>query len=738
VFTGNPLSENDHEVSTRVDYQVSDKQMFFARYMLVKQIIAVPYSISPNDVLTAGGVGSDDQYNGFTLGDTYLLSGTKVNAFRVYVNRVRAIKPGASMFGPQDVGIHAYTYQPNYLTVNAAQGGFSLGSGNFSENSFAYTTAFGGSHQFAFGGFFTRAIEWSVAQAWSGGSYSIGNTTGLTLGDFILGKVSQLRQANPNPLNLNQNFFGLYAQDTWKINPKLTLTYGVNWSPFLGMSFQQGDLYNFNLGDFYAGKRSTVVAGAPPGFTYPGDPGFPGTSGINSQWGHFDPRIGLAYDPFGDGKTAIRFGAGIAHDFIEQDLHLNTSSALPFRLTVVQSNVNLDNPFPTGDPFPYSYNPKNPVYPGLSTAPCLATLCPPSFLPVPANMRTHAQYSWNLGVQRQITPSLFASATYVGTHIIHIWNAVELNPATYVQGNSTAANVTQRRVLNLASPGSLPLGYITQYDDGGTQGYNGMLLNTTWRNRNGLSLSTNYTLSRCIGLQTINLLNPGANYVHQGYGQNIGPADRNLDSGNCLQDRRHIANITMVYQTPKFSGNAARMLASGWTFGTAFTARSGQPFTVVTGTIQDPATGYGGNSPGTQRPNQILADTSSPSRGQACGQATFCVQWLNRSAFAAPALGNFGGMGYNALAGPGFWQWDMSLSRQFRITEGQRIEVRGEAFNLTNSLRLGNPGGTTTSSMSSNTFGSISADATPPVGVGGGSSTNAPARVMQFALKYIF
>src|SRR5260370_4331698 len=142
VFTGNPLSENDHEVSSRVDYQMSDKQMLFARYMLVKQNIAVPYTLAPNDVLTAGGVGSEDQYNGFTLGDTYVLSGTKVNAFRVYLNRVRAIKPGAGMFGPQDVGVHAFTYQPNYLTVNASNGGFLLGGGNFSQKSFRYTTAF--------------------------------------------------------------------------------------------------------------------------------------------------------------------------------------------------------------------------------------------------------------------------------------------------------------------------------------------------------------------------------------------------------------------------------------------------------------------------------------------------------------------------------------------------------------------------------------------------------------------
>ena len=285
-------------------------------------------------MLTAGGVGANDQFDGFTIGDTYLLSATKVNSARIYLNRISAIIPGASMFGPSNVGINAYTYQPNYLTIPVS-GAFSLGSGNFSENSFAYTTGFGvnddfrvvhGSHQFAFGGFITRSIEWSVAQFSVGRSvYTIGNLTGLGLADFMLGIVSQLRQGNPKIRSTcHQNFVGLYAQDTWKITSRLTLNYGVNWDPFLGMKFEQGDVYNFNLPDYYAGKTSKVVSGAPPGFTLSRDPGFPGKSGVNSQYGHFDPRVGLAWDPFGDGKTAIRVGVGIAHDFIAQDINLNT------------------------------------------------------------------------------------------------------------------------------------------------------------------------------------------------------------------------------------------------------------------------------------------------------------------------------------------------------------------------------------------------------------------------------
>jgi hypothetical protein len=104
----------------------------------------------------------------------------------------------------------------------------------------------------------------------------------------------------------------------------------------------------------------------------------------------------------------------------------------------------------------------------------------------------------------------------------------------------------------------------------------------------------------------------------------------------------------------------------------------------------------------------------------------------------APAAGTFGNMGVNAVPGPGFWQLDIALSRQFRVTEGTRIELRGEAFNLTNSLRLGLPNNNAGLTMSSNTFGSVTTDATPPAGVAGGASTNAPARVMQFALKYVF
>jgi carboxypeptidase family protein len=724
---GNPVHENDHQIPVKVDYQLSAKQALFARYMLSKNIIAIPYTLNPTNVLSANAAGANDLANSLTIGDTYVISPTVVNSFRLSGNRVAAIKPGPQEFGPQDVGINAFTYQPNCLSIPVT-GAFTLGCASTVENSFAYTTTYGvndditfvkGTHQLAFGGFVMRSIEWSVAQAWSGGTYTVnGSVTGTGMSDFFLGNVSQLRQANPNPLNLSQKFLGAYGMDTWKVNPKLTMTYGFNWSPFFAMSFPQSDVYNFSLAKFYAGVKSTVIPAAPPGFSYPGDSGFNGKSGIQSRYWNFDPRVGLAWDVTGQGKTVIRLGAGAAHDFIRQDLHLNTSSVNPFRLTVIQGLTNLDNPwanYPGGNPFPFNYNRNAPVFTPYG-----------GYLPVPPDMKTHEQYTWNFGIQEQLTPSLFFSGSYIGTHIIHVWNAIELNPAANLGSGpctlntasgpvsypvcTTASNVNQRRILNLANPNA-NLGYVTQYDDGGTQGYNGVVLDLRWRHGQSVNLSTNYTWSHCIGLPTISLLNPGANYVHQAY-QNNGTIDRSLDVGDCSGDRRQIFNATALVKTPKFANSVVRAVAGDWSFSTIYQQRSGAPLNIITGS--DVAmNGFQGNN-GTQRPNQILA---SP-----YGDTNSLTNYLNAAAFANPAPGTYGNLGQSTIVGPAYWDWSEAVSRQFQVREGQRIEFRAEAFNVTNSLRRGNPGTTT---GSANTFGRIT------------SSQNGP-RILQFALKYIF
>jgi hypothetical protein len=747
VQYGVPLSENDVQLPVRVDYQLTEKHSLFARYMLATQNDVVPYKLSGNNLLTTTGSGADDKENALALGDTWVISPAVVNSFRLAGNRIGTLNPGTIAIGAPDVGINMYSYLPHVLYLGVS-GAFSIGASSANTTA-KHDTSFGlnddltwihGSHQFAFGAALTRDIMRRTGNAYSMGQFQIGATTGLGLADFELGLVSSLRQQSPNPLNYGQNFLSAYARDTWNITPKLTLNYGLNWEPFTGVSFVHGEVYTFSLAGFSAGQRSTVIPTAPPGFAFPGDPGFSGNSGVKSQWAYFDPRVGLAWDPFGDGKTAIRAGAGIGRDFVNGYTLTNEQSALPFGLSVVSSAVSLDNPYAGGDPYPYNFNPKNPFYPSVAQIPCLANTCAPSFLPIPANFKTLEQYSWNLAVQRQVKPSLFISATYLGTHLIHTQSGVELNPAIYVPGNcaagqygltapgpcTQAGNINQRRVLNLANPQAPPLSTITQYDDGGTQSYNGLLLTTKWRLGQQVNLNANYTWSHCIGMGSGGgALNQAANYLHQGYGQNVYPENRRLDYGTC--GREHIANTTLLFQTPRFSNHIANLLGSDWTFSSILVANSGASFGLTTSAAPDPATGFGASG-SSQRPNQLLADTASPTRGQPCSNAAFCVNWLNPAAFAAPALGTPGNMGAGSLKGPSFWEWDQALSRQFRIREGQKLEVRAEAFNITNSFHPGNPGTT----VGSSTFGIISSDYTAP------SPTTAPARVLQLAMKYIF
>jgi Carboxypeptidase regulatory-like domain len=737
VFTGLPNHQNESQIPVRLDFQGSQAHSFFARYMLTTDNRRVPTELAPDDILTTGsqgpaGVpsGTDDVAHSLTLGHTYVISSSMVNSFRVVGNRISIGKPGPDFFSPQEVGINAYTYVPGYTTVRVLNG-FNVGGGQFVTNVTGGNHSYGlnddftvvrGNHQLAFGGYYLRGGASTVSNSWAVGAQTFtGQFTGVAMGDFFAGRTGTFRQANPNPLNVEQNFAGAYVQDTWRVRD-VTLNFGVKWNPFFAMSFPAGDIYNFSLDRFYAGQRSSVIPNAPPGFTYPGDPGFAGKSGVHSRPNIWDPRFGFAWDVGGDGRTSVRGGAAIARDFIKWDLHQNTSSVSPFRLTVQQANISLDNPWAGYgfNPFPYSYDPSNPVFAPYG-----------SYLPLPPDLKPTTQYSWNLGVQRQLTNGLFASATYIGSRILNLMNAVELNPGMNLGFGActlqtptgpvsypvctNASNVNQRRLLNLANP-SVALGYITGYSDIGWQDYNGLLLDARLNLGTTLNLNANYTLSKCEGLPTPGfgggLLNPGGNTVHQQY-QNNGPADLTIDAGPCPADRRHLFNTTVVYRTPEFSNRVLNAIASDWTASTVLQVRSSGPVNVVTG-ADIALNGFTDNTP-TQRPNVVPGQDFY-------GDRDSLTNYFNIAAFSQPAPGTLGDATFDLLRGPGFWQWDQAFSRSFELGGDQRIELRAEAINLTNTFNKGNPAATLNNPA---TFGRITTAQSTP-------------RIWQFAVKYLF
>jgi hypothetical protein len=275
--------------------------------------------------------------------------------------------------------------------------------------------------------------------------------------------------------------------------------------------------------------------------------------------------------------------------------------------------------------------------------------------------------------------------------------------------------VNERRLLSLQNyaVGRL-LGPLDSFDDGGTSNYNGLVISANRRTGN-LNLSGNYTWSHCIGGSsqsggTANV-NQGSNFTTVVNGRSV-PYDREADYGNCGSDRRHVVRTTAVVQTPQFANRTLRWLASGWRLSNIYGWSTGEYFDIPAGTD---AARTGGNT-GDQRALQVLEDPYSP--GRPTGPRAV---YLNPAAFAVPPTGTLApNRGLMNIVGPNTWQWDAAVSRSFRFRENQSLELRVEAYNVSNSFRPDLP----STSLTNGTIGQI--------------NDSFDTRDMQFALKYIF
>lgn len=703
---------NDHQAVGKIDYQVTANHSVFGRYVAESYKNPHPYTFSPDNLLNATGQGFDNLAQSFAIGDTYLINPNTVNSFRAVANRTATKRSVAEFFSAPDVGINAYSYLPKLMSMTIS-GGFSLG-GNLA--TFRTTTFAGsddlsvvkGTHQISFGASLAHWRTNGNPHQLDPGSYTFnGQDTGLGMGDFLLGKLSRFAQAAPNVLYTDKWYFGMYGQDTWKATPALTLNYGLRWEPFFPTVYPNGIVDNFDYDRFRQGIKSTIYKNAPAGFYYPGDPGFPGKAGSHKAWAHFAPRVGFAWDPSGDGRTSIRSGFSIAFDTGVADANNTMSNASPWgqNVTIDSPAGGFDNPWQGvqgGNPFP--------VRPGDPNAPYSSY---GSFSSVNYDFHTTYVEAWTLSIQHQFAADWLASASYLGNQAVHVYTQAPLNPAIYFPGGpctingvtynpcSTTANTNQRRRLGLERPQDAPfLGPIMEADSGANQTYHGLLLSLQRRASRGVTISGNYTWSHCIGIP---LGESGDTYVRL--------YDRESERSNCKStrsdsvDRRQVFNLTAVIETPQFANSRLRALASGWRFSGIYRRSTGTYLTVLSG-LDRALSGVT-----TQRPDQVLANVYGDKS---------LNNYLNPAAFAQPALGTYGNMRPANIVGPASWQLDVALSRMFRIREAQRLELRAEAFSVTNSLRMGNPNVT----LNTNTFGQITTASDP--------------RILQFALKYVF
>ncbi len=167
-----------------------------------------------------------------------------------------------------------------------------------------------------FGASFIHPSQTSSFCVYCNGLFTFsGALSGDPMADFVAGALGSMTQLNISHDDENWRYLGLYAQDSWKVNSRLTLNYGLRWEPYLGGTFPLGQVSHFNMADFLANVHSTRYPNAPAGTLYSGDPGFQtGSRPSYTTWNDWAPRIGLAWDPTGGGKTLIRASWGILYD----------------------------------------------------------------------------------------------------------------------------------------------------------------------------------------------------------------------------------------------------------------------------------------------------------------------------------------------------------------------------------------------------------------------------------------
>jgi hypothetical protein len=697
----------------KIDYQLSSRQSIFGRYYVTHSLI--PSSFTGTE-LSVQNAGTDDMVNSIVLGHTFVLGPNALNTFRATGNRVGITKFQVPILTASGIGVQGmYEGLPNYSNINIT-GNFNS-AGGFATPGLVATTTYQagddfslikGSHQMQFGGTYIRPGQNSTFCVYCDGLFTFsGSLTGSAFGDFISGRLSSFTQLSVTHDNERWNYFGIYAQDTWKATSHLTLNAGLRWEPYLAGRILNNWVTHFSQANFDAGIHSTVYPNAPVGTLFPGDKGWDtGGRPNNTRWMDFAPRVGVAWDPAGDGKTIIRASWGIFYDMPHTLFYYNYSSEPPWgeQISLTAPQGGFANPwlgYPGGSPYPVQFTP-NFTFPNAGY-----------YETVPLDVKVTYLEQWNLSLQKQMGSSWLFKASYLGNNTVHLWTDQELNPAIYVPGTcaagqygltapgacSTVANTQARRRLTQLNPSQGPLyGAMELLDDGGTGSYNSLLVSAEHRLTNHFMVLANYTWSHCISdLVTTELSGPI--YTN--------PANRRYDRGNCTQvDTRQIFNLSGVLQSPHYSSRALQWIAGDWQLSPIFSAHSGTFFTVTTG-VDNALNGIGG-----QRPNQLTANTSCQTQSINC--------WMSLSAFAAPATGTFGSAGVDSLSGPGFFEVDVALSRRFKIREQQNLEIRAEAFNIQNKANFLNP----TAAMNSSNFGKIQTDISP--------------RIMQFALKYAF
>jgi len=682
VDVTNDIPGHEHYFVGRFDYSMTPSTNMFVRYTGDRASVFEPNSGSPIPLWTS----TDDSDNHYITAEVrQALRPTLANGIRFGATRTNE----EALRTDLDNGLLTFFPGRQSGSVNPGSGVAVVGGNQVLPFTQHQTRFIGGDdvvwnaagHAFSLGAEYERQTTFVNLPLFGDGAWTFPSLTA-----FLANQPSLFLGALPGATDASRDItewrLTSYVQDQWRVGNRLTLNLGVRYDPRGIPTLDEA--------------AALVDLAQSTGFT-------PITHAFsrNPTLHNWEPRLGVAFDPFADHRTSIRAGYGVFHSPITAN-RLGPAYALnpPFALG---AQVRLPFPpvpvFPTPNPSASQISQQQALDYDMEDSPRLQ--------------------QWNVNVQREILRNTSVTVAYVGSRGDHLQRQRDTNavlPRTLPDG--TVVYGSRAGTQTISNPRVNPqFGALVSANSYAESDYDSLQVAMNRRFTSNLQSQLSYTLSRCRDTTS-------GNSTFEGGTAATNPYDERYDYGPCLVDRTHNLRASAIYQLP-FTANA---FVSGWQVSGIVSATSGAPFTPIIGFDQ-----AGLQTGGTQRPNlaagKSLKDAVTGGHlDTACG---CIVNYFDPTFFTLPAAGTLGtGVGRDSLRAPGLLNVDLAISKNVNLGKGPYLQLRAEVFNLFNRVNYGAP---------NSAIFVATADGGAAYNANAGQITSAgPPRQVQLGMKVVF